>query len=455
MRTSISTSAIAAAILVAGSAHAAPSADEVKGLGTTLTAWGAEVAGNKDGTIPAYTGGVQNPPKVDYGTGVLPDPFASDKVLFWIDTKNMDQHADKLSPGTQEMLKRYPTFRIAVYPTRRSASYPDQVIDNTIKNATRCALKDDGETLDISNGCRGGFPFPIPKTGKEVMWNMKANYMGAGRIHLLESNFVKPNGEVVNVNKMYAYEDNQLYDPNTPVPTRHWGIRTEYSAPTRLVGQSTLIFDTLEKGTRRAWSYQPSTRRVRLSPDLAADTPIATNGGAMVYDELNLFSGAMDRWDFEIHGKKEMYIPYNVYLPGGRSECTVAGGFYTPNHANPECIRWELHRVWHVSATLKEGKRHVYGKREFFLDEDTWFGGIQDAYDLNGKLYRSVWTPLRPDYVKHAPNVGTPTTAFDLSSGSYVWGFIHKAWSLDKPLPAVRLSSDSLPNFVLRDPAVD
>jgi hypothetical protein len=440
-----------AALTLANVAAAAPSADEVKQLGSSLTPWGAEKDGNKDGSIPAYTGGVSNPPKVDYKTGVLPDPFASDKVLFWIDAKNMEKYADKLSPGTQEMLKKYPTFRIAVYPTRRSVSFPQHVIDNTVKNATRCSLKDEGETLDVSQGCKGGFPFPIPKTGQEVMWNHAANYMGAARVKYLESNIVKPSGEVVNVNKMYAYEDNQLYDPDTKVPVRHWGIRTEYSGPTRLVGQSTLIFDMLDKNTRKSWSYQPSTRRVRVAPDFAADTPIAAQGGAQVYDEINMFSGSTDRWDLKLVGKKEMYIPYNVYALGASPECSAGGGLYKPYHVNPECVRWELHRVWHVQGTLKEGKRHVYGKRDFFLDEDSWFAGIQDTYDLSGKPYHVVWAPIKPDYVKHAPSPSVDIPSFDLSSGTYVFPVTMKAWSLDKPLPAAQLSSESLPNFVLKD----
>lgn len=458
MRTRAFTSktALVAMMLLAGAANGAPSADEVKQLGTTLTPWGAEVAGNKDGTIPAYTGGVKSSGKVDYKSGVLPDPFADDKVQIWIDAKNMDKYADKLSPGTQEMLRKYPTFRIAVYPTHRSVSYPKSVIENTTKNATRCSLKDEGETLDVSNGCRGGFPFPIPKTGREVMWNHAASYKGdVGRIHYLESNVIKPSGEVVNVNKMYAYEDNQLYDPNTKVPTRQWGIRTEYTGPNRLVGQTTVMLDSLNNSTRQAWSYQPSTRRVRLAPDFAADTPIAAQMGVQVYDEVNMINGAMDRWDVKLIGKQEMYIPYNVYEMASRKDCTVAGGLYKPYHPNPECVRWELHRVWHVQATLKQGKRHVYSKRDFFFDEDSWFGGIQDAYDLNGKPYHVGWAPLRPDYVKHAPDVGTSIPSFDLSSGIYVFPVILKAWALEKPLPATFLTSESTPNFVLKDPTSD
>lgn len=442
---------LAALAVACGAVHAAPSADEVKQLGTTLTPWGAEAAASKDGVIPAYTGGVTSPPKLDYSTGVLPDPYANDQVLYWIDAKNMDKYADKLSAGTREMLKKYPTFRIAVYPTRRSASFPQHVLDNTMKNTTRCGLADEGDTLDVSKGCRGGFPFPIPKTGYEVMWNRAMGYGGGGRFGETTSVLVKPSGEVVLLNKLNKYEDNQFYDASVAVPERHWGIRTEYVAPTRLVGQANLIFDSLKGNVRRAWSYQPSTRRTRLAPDMAADTPISSQAGTQVFDELNMFSGKMDRFDMKLVGKQEMYIPYNVYKIGSKG-CANDDGFLTALHAKPECVRWELHRVWHVRGTLKEGKRHVYSKRDFYFDEDTWYGGIQDTYDLSGKIYRVLWAPMRPDYVKHAPNSNIEIASFDLSTGMYVFPTGLRTWSLDKPLPAAQLSSDSLATHVLKAP---
>ena len=53
-----------AAILavMSASAVAAVSPDEAAQLGKTLTPTGAEKAGNKDGTIPEWTGGLTTPP---------------------------------------------------------------------------------------------------------------------------------------------------------------------------------------------------------------------------------------------------------------------------------------------------------------------------------------------------------------------------------------------------------
>lgn len=441
------------ALTLAAAAAAAPSAEEVKRLGTTLTPWGAEKSGNKDGTIPEYTGGVKNPPKVDYKTGILPNPYADDKVLFWIDANNLDKYADKVSPGVQAMIKKSPkTMRLAIYPTHRSASYPQNVLDDSIKNATRCGTKD-GISLDASKGCRGGFAFPIPKDGAEAMWDHFTAYWGPARIRKQESRMVKPNGEVVLVNAIYAYEDNQLYDPDTTRPTRHYGIRTEYFGPTRLVGNSTVIYDSLEN-VRSSWSYQTASRRTRLAPDYAGDMPIATTGGSMMYDQINIFQGPLDQFDWKLVGKQEMYIPYNNYGLGNRDapkECDPDNGLLLPNHPNPNCIRWELHRVWHIKGTVKAGKRHVFGSRDIYFDEDTWLGGVADAADHSGKLYIVQWTMFRPDYVKNAPMVNSDHANFDLNSGLYHFPVGRQAWSLDKPMPI--LVPDAMQNFVLKNPS--
>ena len=123
---------------LANTATAAVSADEAKALGTTLTAFGAEKAANKDGTIPAYSGGLTTPPAgFKKGGGTAADPFAGEKPLFSIDAKNMEQHADKLTEASKAMMQKYPDYRIDVYPTHRSVAFPKCVLDNTAKNATR------------------------------------------------------------------------------------------------------------------------------------------------------------------------------------------------------------------------------------------------------------------------------------------------------------------------------
>ena len=64
-------------LALSSAAVAGVSADEAKQLGTTLTAIGAEKAANKDGTIPAYAGGLTTAPAgFKPGDGIQPNPYA-------------------------------------------------------------------------------------------------------------------------------------------------------------------------------------------------------------------------------------------------------------------------------------------------------------------------------------------------------------------------------------------
>src|SRR6185436_20712641 len=167
--------AIAVATLVT-SAFAAVSADEAKQLGTTLTAVGAEKAGNKEGTIPEYTGGLKDvPASFKKGSGIRPSPFESEKPRLVIDAKSAAQYGDKLTDGTKELLKRYPSMRLDVYPTQRVVAFPAKVAANTAKNAVGTKSVNGGLGVE---GMLPGVPFPMPKTGAEAMWNHLVRYTG-------------------------------------------------------------------------------------------------------------------------------------------------------------------------------------------------------------------------------------------------------------------------------------
>ena len=44
----------------------------------------------------------------------------------------------------------------------------------------------------------------------------------------------------------------------------------------------------------------------------------------------------------------------------------------------PEATRYELHRVWEVVGTVKPNERHIYAKRVFHFDEDSWMASVID-----------------------------------------------------------------------------
>jgi len=422
MHCQIRTITTALALSFAGASLAAVSAEEAKQLGTTLTPWGAIKAGNADGSIPAYTGPIKPPASFDpKNPGHRPDPFADEKPLFSIDAKNMDQYADKLSEGIKAMLKQYPTYRLDIYPSHRTANYPQHYLENTTKNATDCKTRDKELKLD---GCWRGLPFPIPKTGNEVMWNRLLKYDGyslytRGAASLV----VDSRGDVTATGIPDFWMYYPIFDPTktTPIAPQepYEKIRLDYSGPARKAGERLVVHDNVDMVDigRRAWSYLPGQRRVKLSPDLAYDTPSPTGGGAATVDDSAVFYGALDRFDFKLIGKKEMYIPYNNYRVRDPKVCPSKVAL-TKNHLNPDCVRWELHRVWVVEAMVKPGLRHMYTKRTFYWDEDLPGVGLADNYDAAGKIYRASHSlPITLyDIVGHSTD---EWVTYDLQTGVY------------------------------------
>ena len=383
--------------------------------------WGALKAGNKDGSIPEYTGGLPvttSPPGFKKDSGFWPDPYADDKPLFTISSKNVDQYADKLNDATKEMIKRFPeSYRMNVYPTRRSASFPDWIVENMKKNAAgRCKLVEGGEGVE---GCFGGVPFPVPKTGHEAMWNLILGYKGKSVWYYGDGWYTDSAGKNVLVNQISNRSDTGYYDKNSNVEAfykaggPYFLNSNVYTGPARISGEGNL----LRKWTNpianpdKTWNYSPGQRRVRLSPDAAYDFPIASSGGVQMYDEIFMFSGRLDRFDWKLLGQREMYIPYNAYRFYNAKAQDVLGG----RHINPDIVRWELHRVWVVEATLKAGARHAVPKKRYYLDEDAFGNGMFDGYDATGKISRGYWQPLMQMYDKQIP-FGSTSWEFDFGT---------------------------------------
>lgn len=409
--------ALAVASLCTG-ALAAVTADEAKQLGTTLTPIGAERAANKDGTIPEWTGALKAPANFQAGSTKRPDPFAGEKPRLVIDAKNAAAQADKLTEGTKELLKRYPTMRVDVYPTHRVVGYPARLAENTQKNATGAKITDGG--LGTEN-VLPGFPFPIPKSGYEAMWNHLLTYKGLTYNAKYDSWNVDSAGTPILATTGEIFYGWPNFDPKKVGVMKEtdpfWYLKLFYLGPARRNGEALMVWDSANplKQGRRAWQYLPGQRRVKLAPDVAYDTPNPGSAGASTYDDAYVFNGAMDRFDFKLVGKKEIYVPYNNYRLTYEAK---PADITKPGHINPDLVRWELHRVWVVEATLKEGKRHIYSKRIFYLDEDTWQALASDQYDGRGQLYRSAFL-----YPSFSYDVGAPlldTQAFyDFSSGAY------------------------------------
>lgn len=409
--------------LVAGllpcAVQAAVSEQEAAKLGDTLTPTGAVASANADGSIPAWSGKwLGAPPDIEYDGSYNPDPYADEQPLFTITADNMAEYADQLGEGQKALFEAYPkTYRMHIYPTHRDFRNDEQWQQNVHKNALQSALKNDGLTL---TGAYGGVAFPIPKTGLEVVYNI-LTASPAWFIEAPQVSFYKqPTGAVSRSRiQLRAYNPYAKGDDRagwTDGDIFSYTI-SEDKAPARNAGRMTLSVNTFDNAheSRLVWQYSPGTRRIRKTPSVGFDFPSDT--GPRVVDEQNGFNGSPEMFDWKLIGKREMYVPFNSYELESR-DLKYADFITTTGHPNPEYIRYELRRVWVVEGTLKPGLRHVYSKRRFYVEEDSWFKVMGDAYDNHGELWRVSLDGII--YAYDATGYFNNVSVFqDLRSGAY------------------------------------
>ncbi|HEX8012036.1 MAG TPA: DUF1329 domain-containing protein [Casimicrobiaceae bacterium] len=396
---------------------AAVSEQEAAQLGKELTPVGAEKAGNKAGTIPEWNGGLTAaPPGWKPGQKRI-DPFTGDKPLFSIDASNVERYKDKLSEGQVALLKQLKGYRMDVYPTRRSCGFPDFVYERTRTNAREARVVAGGWGLE--KGIGAAVLFPIPKSGVEAMWNGKVRYMGEGRIEHYSTIFSNKGGDFTplvqdqwTIVPFHARNNKGVEDAGGV----EMKILNEVISPSARSGELILVHWFFNKPSD-AWLYFPGQRRVRRSPTFAYDNPIPGYENLETVDQYPMYAGAMDRYDWKLVGKQEMYIPYNSFKWIDKSR--KYKDIYLADYVNRDLVRYELHRVWKVEATLKQGMRHQFPRRVFYLDEDSWAIMAVDLYDAQGKLWRVQESSIYP-----APEipacVGQEFVSYDLTVGRYV-----------------------------------
>jgi hypothetical protein len=370
-------------------AFAAITAEQAARLEQDLTPVGAERAGNAAGTIPEWTGGITTPP-AGYKVGMHhPDPFDDDQPLFTVTAANIGEHEAQLGAGHVALMRAYADYKLVVYPSHRSFSNPQSVYDATKQYATTATLSNNGNAF---SGALGGVPFPIPSDAREVIWNHLTHYRGLSATRPIAQAAPLPNGSYTLVH----FEDEFLFNYNRPDLTLKeleesntlFFFKQSVLAPPRLAGTILLVHETLDqvKEKRRAWVYNAGRRRVTRAPDVAYDNPGTAADGQRTSDQLDMYNGALDRYEWKLVGKKEMLMPYNSYRL--HSDEVKYADILKPKHINQDLARYELHRVWVVEATLKPGTNHLYSRRTFYVDEDSWQILCVDQYDSRGQLWR-------------------------------------------------------------------
>lgn len=388
---------------------------DVNRLAKDLTPVGAERMGNgKD--IPSWTGGLKQS-KSHISGEFHSNPYFREKQLFSITQANMEEHKSRLSPGSQKLLKQFPSMALPVYKTHRSASYPDYVYDGIKKNVSDATLMKYGSGV---GGSRISSPFPIPENGLEVLWNHTLRFRGqsisyeASTVHV---NAAGSRAETIRDYKYYfGYSDPEL--STADLNNKIFFLKRKTLAPATQAGGITLVHETLDqvRSPRKSWIYVPGQRRVRRTPDLNHDTPDIATDSLRTIDQVDMFNGAPTYYDWNLIGKQEMYIPYNSYLLHS-ADLTVED-ITGPVHLNPKLLRYEAHRVWVVEATLRVGLQHRYAKRRYYFDEDSWSIVYAEEYDENGELWQFSEAHLI-NYFEVPLMFSTLENTYDFKDGRY------------------------------------
>ncbi len=414
---------VAAMLGVANTAYAKATPEEIAKLGKELTCMGAEKAGSPNG-VAEFTGKwLGAGPGMSAEVGKHPvDPYANEKPLFTITAQNLAQYGDKLSEGQKAMFKKYPnTYKMHVYPSHRDFRHEDSVCKTIAKNAAETEIAPGGKTLN--NYSMGVIPFPFPKSGEELVWNGMFPTIVNVEYRDEDAAVVYANGNILwGQQHMWQYcrrNDPKLRGQKSEGISAY--VRLVTLMPERDKGTVVKTMDnfTQDKEARLAWQYIPAVRRVRQAPGFGFDSPIPSTANTVTVDEVRMFNGSAERYNWKLVGKKEMYVPYNNFRLEGKA---VGENKYakllTPGHESPEFVRWELHRVWVVEGKLKEGFRHLYTNRTLYADEDTWLYVMSDIYDGQGNLWRYNWVN---NFYAPGPKVFAQGSAFyhDLNAGTY------------------------------------
>ncbi|SDH46615.1 Protein of unknown function [Pseudomonas benzenivorans] len=406
-------------LLLAVALQALAKVDETQAarLGQDLTPLGGERAGNAAGSIPSWQGGLAQPP-ANYRPGMHhPDPYAGDAPLYRVDGRNLDEHRAQLPAGLQALLQHNPGYSLRVYPTRRSAAAPQRIYDATRFNARNAELISGGNGVA---GVAAGIPFPLPQDGQQAIWNHIMRYRGEQISMHTNQAAVLANG-AYNLLKL----ERDIYfrygrEGVTPQDLDNTLFYYKYRvvAPAKLSGSALVVQETLDQvlAIRKAWRFNRGERRVRRLPMLAYDSLQPDTNGLATADVVDAYNGAPDRYQWQLLGKQEMLVPYNSYAV--HQQGIPYEQILQRNTLNPELLRYELHRVWVVEAELRKGFSHPYGKRRFYLDEDSWQILAVDLYDKSGAL--SGLQESHPISYYEVPMFGsTLETLYDFKGGRY------------------------------------
>jgi len=391
--------------------------------GVALALWAGAAAAQDAATTPLMA-----PAAGDPATGIsewLPATrsasemrrlIESDRPIAVVRPGEAGPHEAHLSEGHRALLKKFPGYRLTVYPSRRVAHFPEAIYAASARNAATAKLKGP----NLIEGATLGLPFLRPQGGLEAMWNHRLRYRGdSSETHssMVIVDRAGP-GKPVRQRKLQLNVYANLAQPAAR-PMVYYNYRAQagsrFSANYLVLQHEPLAADF---NSRNIWIRQVTHRMLR-APASPVDLGTTPSQGMMLLDMLDMYGGEGDFsfYTWKLLGKRDMLVPYSALdLSEGRVD---RAALLTPSHPDPDLLRYEMHRVWVVEASLLPQYAHQFRKRVFYLDEDSWNILLAESYRADGTLERFQECHLVQDFGNGIPEC-RPVFMHDLAGDRYL-----------------------------------
>tara|TARA_A100001015_G_scaffold280045_1_gene341850 strand:- start:8813 stop:10147 length:1335 start_codon:yes stop_codon:yes gene_type:complete len=366
------------------------------------TAVGADKNGTDDGIIP------------EFKDASIPfeSEYYDDQINFIVDKNNYINYLKYLPGGLSQLIQKIKNFEIYVFPTRRTANYPDFLKESFLEKKKSKPVRNN----DLFLGKINHLPYRFPETGEEIIWNHLSRYQGGSVERFVDSFVVRKNGQALKTRTWIK----RVYNSHINKPKKNilFYALAKYLEPVSLKGDILLVHEPVNQvfEKRNSWIYSSAQRRVRKAPELGHDSIGSGSQGLVTADQIDGFNGSTERYNWRILGKKIMIVPYNINKIKDKeltyTEMLGSGSIKS------ELLRYELHRVWIVEGILKENSRHIYAKRVFYIDEDSWIILLEECYSVRGDMWRVAVHGIIQFYEHQFPVYGA-NIYHDLNNGSY------------------------------------
>jgi hypothetical protein len=278
------------------------------------------------------------------------------------------------TPGQIDATKRYaPGARLD--PNTRKAYWKEGIGPNEF-------------LVGWDKGDTAGFPFPFPKSGLEIAWNLEAVTRGDTKSYRRESVIINPKTgverQIVEISIIDYYTGRVDVPPIPQKPKNSKGIRrgSNLTIEEPLDVQGLMYMElgylNVEK-PEDIWSWIPMFRRIRrLGIVWKEDT---MHGRDMFPDDENGWNNHVNIKNWKLVGRKEMLLGRHT----DASEYTRKKGQ----------IVWSGQQLERINTYVLEAKfkdsKGAYSKEILYIDPEMWRCLQKVAWDREGKVWRQFF----------------------------------------------------------------